>query len=58
MKRVSYSDRANTMLRIVASGEREDLPSEKVQSHHASDMMDRVQAVVCLAESRSRRHDG
>jgi hypothetical protein len=44
----------NTMLRIVASGEREDPPPEAVWSTTiAAALMDRIQAVVSLAESRS-----
>jgi putative SOS response-associated peptidase YedK len=43
----------NTMLRIVASGEREDPPSETAQAQPSFPLlMDLVQAVVNLAESR------
>jgi hypothetical protein len=40
----------NTMLRIVASGEREDPPSEAAQHNLHCRHDGRVQAVVCLAE--------
>jgi hypothetical protein len=41
----------NTMLRIIASGDREDPLSEVTTVTPA--MMDRIEAVVCLAESGS-----
>jgi putative SOS response-associated peptidase YedK len=42
----------NTMLRIVAPGEREEAFRDVTVPAIASAMMDRVQAVVCLAKSR------
>ena len=42
----------NTMLRIVASGEPEEAFRDVTVPAIACAMMDRVQAVVCLAKSR------
>jgi hypothetical protein len=43
------------MLRIVASGEREDPPSEAAQAQPSCRYDGRVQAVVCLAEKQEAK---